>query len=57
MALGIPGAIAAAELAFYVPIAVITTFLVVRYGFRRDAGWLFLALFSLSMFRCVDLGI
>jgi hypothetical protein len=43
------GKIAAAQLAFYVPIAGLTLYLVFRYALRRDAGWLFLALFSLSM--------
>lgn len=40
------GKIAAAQIAFYVPIAVVTLLLVFRYVFRRDAGWLFLFIFS-----------
>ena len=43
------GKIAAAQLAFYAPVAGLTLYLVFRYALRRDAGWLFLALFSLSM--------
>ena len=41
------GKIAAAEIAFYTPIAVLALLLVVRYAFRRDAGWFFLLIFSL----------
>ncbi|TEB39072.1 hypothetical protein FA13DRAFT_1656266 [Coprinellus micaceus] len=42
------GKIAAAQLAFFFPIAVLTAFLTVRYQLRRDAGWLFLCIFSLA---------
>ncbi|RDB29693.1 hypothetical protein Hypma_015150 [Hypsizygus marmoreus] len=42
------GKIAAAQIGFYVPIAVCTIILVFRYAFRRDAGWLFLYIFSLT---------
>jgi len=48
MPLNVLGQIAAAQLAFYVPIAALCIFLVFRYALRRDAGWLFLALFSLT---------
>ncbi|KAF8656380.1 hypothetical protein AX16_002567 [Volvariella volvacea WC 439] len=41
------GIIAATQIAAYVPIATVSLFFVVRYGFRRDAGWIFLSLFSL----------
>ncbi|KAL0950696.1 hypothetical protein HGRIS_007473 [Hohenbuehelia grisea] len=41
------GKIAAAEIAFYIPIALVTIVLVARYAFRRDAGWLFLFVYSL----------
>ena len=44
------GKIAAAQIAFYAPIAGLTLYLVFRYALRRDAGWLFLSLFSFSMF-------
>lgn len=44
--LDIRGKIAAAQIAFYVPIAIVTILLVFRYLFRRDAGWLFLFIFS-----------
>ncbi|KAG6857600.1 hypothetical protein H0H87_010168 [Tephrocybe sp. NHM501043] len=40
------GKIAAAEIAFYTPVAAFTIALVWRYAFRRDAGWLFLFIFS-----------
>ncbi|KAF8973542.1 hypothetical protein BDZ97DRAFT_1690735 [Flammula alnicola] len=42
------GKIAAAEIGFYVPIAFITLILIFRYAFRRDAGWFFLYIFSLT---------
>jgi len=42
------GKISAAFLAAYVPLAGLCLFLVFRYALRRDAGWLFLAIFSLS---------
>ncbi|KAJ3549282.1 hypothetical protein NMY22_g941 [Coprinellus aureogranulatus] len=48
MALDTYGKIAAAQLAFFFPIALLTGFLVFRYQLRRDAGWLFLCLFSLA---------
>jgi len=40
------GKIAAAELAFYAPVAAFSLFLIFRYAFRRDAGWFFLFIFS-----------
>jgi hypothetical protein len=40
------GKIAAAQIAFYTPIAAITLFLIFRYAFRRDAGWFWLFIFS-----------
>lgn len=47
MPLDVRGKIAAAEIGLYAPIAVLTALLVVRYVLRRDAGWLFLCIFSL----------
>ncbi|GLB36508.1 hypothetical protein LshimejAT787_0307960 [Lyophyllum shimeji] len=44
--LDIHGKLAAAQIGFYAPIAVFTIMLVWRYAFRRDAGWLFLLIFS-----------
>jgi len=41
------GDIAAATIAFYVPVAAVALALTIRYGLRRDAGWIFLFLFSL----------
>ncbi|TFK36789.1 hypothetical protein BDQ12DRAFT_633010 [Crucibulum laeve] len=46
-ALDVRGKIAAAQIAFYVPVAVLTILLVFRYAFRRDAGWFFLLIFAL----------
>ena len=40
------GKIAAAQIAFYTPIAAITLFLIFRYAFRRDGGWFWLFIFS-----------
>ncbi|KAJ6501685.1 hypothetical protein C8R47DRAFT_1108342 [Mycena vitilis] len=47
-ALDTRGIIAAAQLGGYVPIAALSLFLVIRYAFRRDAGWLFMFIFSLA---------
>ena len=44
------GIISAVEIAFYTPIAFLTLYLVYRYAFRRDAGWLFLSIFSMGKF-------
>lgn len=44
------GKIAAAEIAFYVPIAALSLVLIFRYAFRRDAGWFFLFIFSASLY-------
>ncbi|KAJ6604256.1 hypothetical protein DFH09DRAFT_1122105 [Mycena vulgaris] len=40
------GIIAAAQLGGYFPIAALSLFLVIRYALRRDAGWLFMLIFS-----------
>ncbi|EDR15717.1 uncharacterized protein LACBIDRAFT_300942 [Laccaria bicolor S238N-H82] len=42
------GIISAVEIVFYTPIALLTVYLVYRYAFRRDAGWLFLSIFSMA---------
>ncbi|KAG6885720.1 hypothetical protein C0993_010893 [Termitomyces sp. T159_Od127] len=44
--LDLHGKISASQIAFYTPIAAFTIALVWRYAFRRDAGWLFLFIFS-----------
>jgi len=44
--LDLHGKLAAAQIGFYAPIVVFTIILVWRYAFRRDAGWLFLFIFS-----------
>ncbi|KII86377.1 hypothetical protein PLICRDRAFT_56088 [Plicaturopsis crispa FD-325 SS-3] len=41
------GKLGAATIAFYAPILVLTGVLVLRHGFRRDAGWIFLFVFSI----------
>jgi hypothetical protein len=46
--LDVRGKIAAAQIGFYVPVAVLTIILVFRYAFRRDGGWLMLFIFSSS---------
>lgn len=43
------GIIAAATIGFYAPVAVLTLLLLYRYALRRDAGWLFLLIFSLGL--------
>ena len=43
------GIIAAATIGFYIPPAILTLFLLIRYALRRDAGWLWLFIFSLCM--------
>ncbi|XP_006454590.1 hypothetical protein AGABI2DRAFT_182557 [Agaricus bisporus var. bisporus H97] len=46
--LGNRGIIAIATIGFYAPVAILTLVLLVRYALRRDAGWLFLFIFSLA---------
>ncbi|KAJ7356983.1 hypothetical protein DFH08DRAFT_850689 [Mycena albidolilacea] len=48
MPLDTRGIISAAQLGAYVPIAGVSLFLVIRHALRRDAGWLFLFIFSLT---------
>lgn len=48
MPLDVRGKIAAAQIAFYVPIAVISLLYFIRYLLSRDAGWLMLLIFALS---------
>jgi len=48
------GKIAAAQIAFYVPLAAFTLVLIHRYAFRRDAGWLFLCIFCLSEYKTTN---
>jgi hypothetical protein len=43
------GKLGAATIPFYVPILVISFILILRHsGFMRDAGWIFLFIFSIS---------
>jgi hypothetical protein len=44
------GIISAVKIVFYTPITLLTLYLVYRYAFRRDAGWLFLSIFSMGKF-------
>ncbi|KAL0576566.1 hypothetical protein V5O48_005398 [Marasmius crinis-equi] len=55
--LSLRGKIAAAEVAFWVPPAIFTLVLVIRYAFRKDAGWFFLFIFSLTRITAGALGI
>lgn len=48
MALDQRGDIAAAQIAFYVPVLVVSFILTLRHGFRREAGWVFLLTFSIG---------
>jgi hypothetical protein len=40
----------AATIPFYVPILVISFVLVLRHGFTRDSGWIFILIFSIGKF-------
>ncbi|KUJ18921.1 uncharacterized protein LY89DRAFT_582774 [Mollisia scopiformis] len=40
-------AIAYAEICVYIPTFILTLFVVFRHGFKRQAGWIYLAIFSL----------
>ena len=51
------GKIDAATMVFYLPILGISLVLVFRNGFRRDAGWIFLCIFSLGTFCVLYAGI
>lgn len=42
------GRLAAAIIPFYIPILAISFMLVLRHGFRRESGWIFLFIFSLG---------
>lgn len=41
------GIIAVGTIGFYIPPVILTLFLLIRYALRRDAGWLWLFIFSL----------
>ena len=53
MALDVRGKIAAAQLAFYVPVAIVSLIFFIRYLFRNDAGWFFLLLFALRQYQSI----
>lgn len=53
--LDLRGKIAAAEIAFWVPVFGLSAYLVFRYAFRRDAGWFFLTIFSAGKFLSLRL--
>lgn len=42
------GRIAIAVAILYIPVLITSIFLVCRHGFKRDAGWIFLVIFSVS---------
>ncbi|KAK4461918.1 hypothetical protein QBC42DRAFT_338692 [Cladorrhinum samala] len=48
MTLSTINSIAAAQLAIYVPLFLISILLAYRHGFRRNAGWLYIVIFSLT---------
>jgi len=41
------GKLAPPVIVFYIPIFIVTLILVLRHGFKRDAGWIFLLIFSI----------
>ncbi|THH28052.1 hypothetical protein EUX98_g6137 [Antrodiella citrinella] len=41
------GGISAAQLVIYIPVLVLSAILVMRHGFRKQAGWIFLVILSL----------
>ena len=43
--------IAVGEVIFYIPVLIVSFILVLRHGFRRQAGWIFLFLLSNGEFR------
>ena len=45
------GGIAVGEVIFYIPVLIVSFILVLRHGFRRQAGWIFLFLLSNGEFR------
>jgi len=44
------GKLAAAVIPFYLPILAISFMLVLRHGFRRESGWIFIFIFSIGAF-------
>lgn len=46
------GKLAPPVIVFYIPIFIVTLILVLRHGFKRDAGWIFLLIFSISTSLC-----
>lgn len=42
------GDIAVAEIVVYIPILILSVILVIRNGFTRQAGWIYLVILSLS---------
>lgn len=42
-----PEGIAIAELAVYVPVLILTIIVVIRHGFQKQLGWIYLAIFCL----------
>jgi hypothetical protein len=42
------GKISIAEIVFYVPTLFLAFFLTLRHGFRREAGWIYLLIFSVG---------
>lgn len=51
MTLNARGGIAVGEVILYIPILIISAFLVLRHGIKRKAGWVFLVVLSLGEYK------
>lgn len=51
------GRIAIVVAVLYVPVLILSVILVLRHGFKRDAGWIFLAIFSTSKYIRIGLAV
>lgn len=40
------GILSVVEIIFYIPVLVVSAILVLRHGFKRDLGWIFLFIFA-----------
>ena len=45
------GILASVTIPFYIPILAISLMLVIRHGFRRESGWIYVFIFSLGEFE------
>lgn len=51
MGLDSRGIVSVVQIIVYVPLLALAAILVLRHGFSRESGWIFLAIFSLSTSR------